>query len=105
MEKLRSALLILLALGCSPRGEAQTSHEAGPPAALTRAFRTSRGPVEAERRHVRYHVDDHVIHQIEYLRGALLPTRDDPPWFDDPGSFAIAIDTGVVTISPASLTA
>jgi len=105
MEKLRSALLILLALGCSPRGEAQTSHEAGPPAALTRALRTSRGPVEAEMRHVRYHVDDHVILQIEYLRGALLPTRDDPPWFDDPGSFAIAIDTGVVTISPASLTA
>ena len=43
--------------------------------------------------------------QIAYLRGALLPTRDEPPWFDDPQSFALAIDTAVVTISTASLSA
>jgi hypothetical protein len=61
--------------------------------------------VEAEMRHVLYHVDDRVILQIEYLRGALLPTRDEPPWFDDPESFVLAIDTGVVTISAASLSA
>jgi hypothetical protein len=66
---------------------------------------TPRGPVEAEMRHVLYHVDDRVVLQIEYLRGALLPTRDEPPWFDDPESFALAIDSGVVTISTASLTA
>jgi hypothetical protein len=56
-------------------------------------------------RHVLYHVDDRVILQIEYLRGALLPTRDEPPWFDDPESFSLAIDTGRVTISAASLSA
>jgi hypothetical protein len=56
-------------------------------------------------RHVLYHVDDRVILQIEYLRGALLPTRDEPPWFDDPESFSLAIDTGVVTISATSLSA
>jgi hypothetical protein len=61
--------------------------------------------VEAEMRHVLYHVDDRVILRIEYLRGALIPTRDEPPWFDDPGSFSLAIDTGVVTISAASLSA
>ena len=43
--------------------------------------------------------------QIEYLRGALLPTGDEPPWFDDPASFTLAIDTGEVTISVASLSA
>jgi hypothetical protein len=105
MDSLRFALVVLLALGCSPQGKAQASHQEGPPAALTRALRAPRGPVEAEMRHVLYHVDDRVVLQIEYLRGALLPTRDDPPWFDDPESFSLAIDTGVVTISAASLSA
>jgi hypothetical protein len=105
MGLLRFGLVILLAAGCSPQGKAQSSHQEGPPPALTRAFHTTRGPVEAEMRHVLYHVDDRVILQIEYLRGALLPTRDEPPWFDDPQSFALAIDTGVVTISTASLSA
>jgi hypothetical protein len=105
MGALRFALVVLLAAGCSPQGRAQSPHQEGPPPALMRAFHTSRGPVEAEMRHVLYHVDDRVILQIEYLRGALLPTRDEPPWFDDPESFSLAIDTGVVTISAASLSA
>jgi hypothetical protein len=46
-----------------------------------------------------------VVLQIEHLRGALLPTKDAPPWFDDPESFTLAIDTGQVAISPASLSA
>jgi hypothetical protein len=103
MGALRFGLVVLLAAGCSPQGRAQSPHQDGPPPALTRALRTSRGPVEAEMRHVLYHVDDRVILQIEYLRGALLPTRDEPPWFDDPESFSLAIDTGKVTISAASL--
>jgi hypothetical protein len=105
MGSLRFALVVLLALGCSPKGKAQAPHQEGPPPALARALRTSRGPVEAEMRHVLYHVDDRVVLQIEYLRGALLPTGDEPPWFDDPESFSLAIDTGVVAISPASLSA
>jgi hypothetical protein len=48
-------------------------------------------------------VDDRVVLQIEHLRGALLPTKDAPPWFDDPESFTLAIDTGQVAISSASL--
>ena len=105
MGVLRSVLVVLLALGCSPQGKAQAPDQQGPPTALARAYHASRGPVEAEMRHVLYHVDDRVILQIAYLRGALLPTRDEPPWFDDPQSFALAIDTGVVTISTASLSA
>jgi hypothetical protein len=61
--------------------------------------------VEAEMRHVLYHVDDRVVLQIKYLRGALIPTGDDPPWFDDPESFVLAIDTGEVTLSTVSLSA
>jgi hypothetical protein len=105
MGALRYALVVLMAAGCSPQGRAQVPRQEGPPPALTRALHTSRGPVEAEMRHVLYHVGDRVVLQIEYLRGALLPTGDGPPWFEDPGSFSIAIDTAVVTISTASLSA
>jgi hypothetical protein len=105
MRALRFVLVALLALGCSPQGKAQVSDQKGPPTALAQAYRASRGPVEAEMRHVLYRVDDQVVLQIDYLRGALLPTTKAPPWFDDPTTFRIAIDTGEVEISPASLTA
>ncbi len=73
---------------------------------LDRATRTSVGPVEAGMRNVLYHVDDRVVLEIGHLRGALQPTRPDaPPWFDDPASFVLAIDTGDVAITPASLSA
>ena len=72
---------------------------------LERSSRVRPGPVEAEMRHVRFHVDDRVELQIDHLRGALLPTTDNPPWFDDPQSFTLVIDTGQVAITPASLTA
>ncbi|MGH7630729.1 MAG: hypothetical protein ACREOF_15355 [Gemmatimonadales bacterium] len=73
---------------------------------LGRATRTPVGLVEAEMRNVLYHVDDRVMLDIAHLRGALRPTRPDaPPWFDDPTSFVLAIDTGDVAITPASLTA
>jgi hypothetical protein len=75
------------------------------PRALERAARVPQGPVEAEMRHVLYHVDDRVVLQIEHLRGALLPKGEAPPWFDDPESFTIAIDTGTVRISPAESSA
>ncbi len=57
-------------------------------------------------RNVLYRVDDRVVLEVAHLRGALQPTRSDaPPWFDDPASFVLAIDTGDVAITPASLTA
>lgn len=105
MAVLRLAALLALICGCSPRGDAQAPPQKGLPTALAHASGTKPGPVEAEMRHVLYHVDDRVVLQIDYLRGALLPTTKAPPWFDDPTSFRIAIDTGDVAISPASLTA
>jgi len=105
MVVLRLAALLLLLCGCSPRGNAQAPPKQELPAVLARASEATPGPVEAEMRHVLYHVDDQVVLQIDYLRGALLPTTKAPPWFDDPTTFRIAIDTGEVEISPASLTA
>jgi len=102
----RLAALLVLLCGCSPRGDAQAPpKEPGLPKALALASEATPGPVEAEMRHVLYRVDDRVVLQIDYLRGALLPTTKAPPWFDDPTTFRIAIDTGEVDISPASLTA
>ena len=99
------ALLTLLLLASCPRGSAQAPARTALSPELERASHAPRGPVEAEMRHVLYHVDDRVVLQIEHLRGALLPTTDAPPWFDDPESFSLAIDTGKVTIAPASLSA
>jgi hypothetical protein len=86
--------------------QAQAPPPAKLPPALGRATRAPVGLVESEMRNVLYHVDDRVVLEIAHLRGALRPTRpDSAPWFDDPASFVLAIDTGDVAISPASLTA
>jgi hypothetical protein len=76
------------------------------PRALARAAETGIGPVESEMRNVDYHVDAVVTLKISYLRGTLRNTRpNEPPWFDDPTSFDIALDSAVVAITPQSLTA
>jgi len=86
--------------------QASLAQAQSPPAALRKADRVPQGPVEAEMRNVLYHVDDQVVLRIAHLRGALDPTsRDAPPWFDDPKSFSLAIDSGEVAIDPASLSA
>jgi len=105
MGSLRLVALLLLACGCSRPGDSQAPPRQELPPALARAAEAKPGPVEAEMRHVLYRVDDRVALQIDYLRGALVPTGKAPPWFDDPSTFSIAVDSGEVEISPASLTA
>jgi hypothetical protein len=57
-------------------------------------------------RNVDFRVGPRVVLRIHHLRGALHPTRaGEPPWFDDPSSFELAIDTAEVAITPASLSA
>jgi hypothetical protein len=76
------------------------------PRPLAQAAQTGIGPVESEMRNVDYRVDDKVTLKISYLRGTLRSTRaNEPPWFDDPTSFDIALDSAVVSITPQSLTA
>jgi hypothetical protein len=105
MAAFLTAVVTLIVLGCSPGGHAQAPEHASLSPELERASHAARGPVEAEMRGVLYHVDDRVVLQIRHLRGALLPTKNAPPWFDDPESFTLAIDTGEVSISPTSLSA
>ena len=105
MALLRSAVLALGVLGMATRGYAQAAGQNHLSPVLERASHTARGPVEAEMQGVLYHVDDRVVLEIKHLRGALLPTKDAPPWFDDPESFRLAIDTGEVAITPTSLSA
>ncbi|MGQ0538550.1 MAG: hypothetical protein ACT4R6_06360 [Gemmatimonadaceae bacterium] len=76
------------------------------PARLARADAAKVGPVEAEMRNVDFRVDERVVLNIQYLRGRLRGTRpNEAPWFDDPTSFSILIDSAVVSITPSSLTA
>jgi hypothetical protein len=105
MASLRLAAVVLLVCGCSRQGDSQAPPRKELPPVLAHASEAKPGPVEAEMRHVLYRVDDRVALQIDYLRGALVPTGKAPPWFDDPSTFSIAVDTGEVEISPASLSA
>ena len=102
-----SAILAFSVGLAATTGVAQGRFSARPlPRALARAAETGIGPVESEMRNVDYHVDDAVILKISYLRGTLRNTRpNEPPWFDDPTSFDISLDSAVVAITPQSLTA
>ena len=76
------------------------------PPALKRAETTPPAPVEAELRNVRYHAAPGVVLRVRFLRGTLVRTaQDEPPWFEDPNSFVIAMDTAQVAITPQSLAA
>jgi hypothetical protein len=104
----RLRLTVALMLGLVPGSSVVRGQSAGDsalPAALARVAHVARGPVEAEMHNVDYHIDDRVVLRIGYLRGALRPTSEAPPWFDDPGSFTLAIDTATVAMTPASLSA
>jgi hypothetical protein len=106
MGDLRPTAVLLLGLAAGPSVVlGQSEGSSGLPAALERATHVARGPVAAEMHNVDYHVDQRVVLRIGYLRGSLRPTTDAPPWFDDPESFTLAIDTGRVDISASSLSA
>lgn len=99
--------LALLLAGGATVAEGQTvpqPRRSALPRVLARADRVPVGAIETEMRNVNFHVDDRVVLRIHRLRGLLRPTSPDlPPWFDDPTSFTLAIDTGEVGITPASL--
>jgi hypothetical protein len=101
------AVLVLAALVLRariPPSSASAPERAALPRAPAHPPTVSIGPVEAEMRNVLFHVDDQVVLRIEHLRGVLRPTaRDAPPWFEDPESFVLVIDTAEVSITPLSL--
>jgi hypothetical protein len=66
----------------------------------------SSGRVRAEMKGVDLRVDPSIVMEVRQLHGALVPTREGkPPWFDDPNSFLVEIDTGEIAVTPASLSA
>src|SRR5690242_19549952 len=67
------------------------------------AARGGAGDVQVEMRRVDYMIDSAVVLQITYLRGALHPTGNQPPYFDDRSSFTLDIDSAVIAISPTAL--
>lgn len=62
------------------------------------------GAVQAQMRDVLFRVDPVVVLEIRTLAGKLVPTREgEAPYFDDPTSFALAIDGAEIALSPESL--
>ena len=65
-----------------------------------------RQPVEVEMQNVDLHIAADVVLHVRYLRGRFEPagTRE-APYLDDPASYSVAIDSGVVAIDLTSLNA
>jgi len=85
-------LLLMLAIPGPARRPAAPAH--------------GRGEVRTEMKGVDFRIDPDLVLEVRHLRGALEPTHPGkPPWFDDPGSFAVRIDAGEIAMTPASLAA
>jgi hypothetical protein len=66
----------------------------------------SRQPVEVEMSNVDLHMSAGVTLHIRHLRGRFEPAaKRDVPYLDDPKSYAVTVDTGIVAIDLASLNA
>jgi hypothetical protein len=63
-----------------------------------------RQPVEVEMSNVDLHISDDITLHVRHLRGRFEPVgRRDAPYLDDKASYAVAVDSGVVSIDIASL--
>ena len=66
----------------------------------------SRQPVEVEMRNVDLHMTTDVTLHVTHLRGRFEPVgRRDVPYLDDKTSYAVDVDTGIVSIDLPSLNA
>ena len=65
----------------------------------------SRQPVEVEMQNVDLHVTTDVTLHVTHLRGRFDPVARDVPYLDDTTSYAVNVDTGIVSIDLASLNA
>jgi hypothetical protein len=82
-------LLLMLAVPGTARGPARSQ---------------GRGEVRTEMKGVNFRIDPELVLEVRHLRGALEPTqKGKPPWFDNPGSFTVRIDTGEIAMTSASL--
>src|ERR1051325_8640755 len=66
----------------------------------------ARQPVEVEMRNVDLHITADITLHVTHLRGRFEPVgRRDVPYLDDKTSYAVNVDTGIVSIDIASLNA
>jgi hypothetical protein len=97
-----------LAEGCRDRGgpEAETGPSAGTARSAPPHQPRGGGRVRAEMKGVDLRIDPQVVLEVRSLEGALVPAREgEPPWFDDPRTFAVEVDQGEIAVSPQSLAA
>jgi hypothetical protein len=65
-----------------------------------------RQPVEVEMKNVDLHMSAGVTLHVRHLRGRFEPgAKRDAPYLDDPKSYTVSVDTGIVAIDLASLNA
>lgn len=65
----------------------------------------SRQPVEVEMQNVDLHVTTDVTLHVTHLRGRFDPVAREVPYLDDKSSYAVHVDSGLVSIDLASLNA
>ena len=93
-----STLLLLQCAPASPTGANVPPYQ--PPSAPSDSAAT----VQAEMRHVDYHVDRDIVLQIRYLKGELVPAHaGEPPVFENGGSYDLRIQSSEIFVDTASL--
>lgn len=89
------------ARGGGPASDPGEAGEAGGPGQTA-----APGAVRAEMRGVLFRIDPEVALEIRALAGSLVPTQEgEAPYFDDPTTFALAIDSAEIALAPESLAA
>jgi hypothetical protein len=110
-----SFLILLLALGATAYGKPQSPasgtpapSQASPAQEVASATKQPQGSgdVQAQMKGVNFRIDPQLVLEVRRLRGALHPTQEGkPPWFDEPNTFELKIDSAEIAMTPASLAA
>lgn len=104
-----TAAFLMLLLSCGGEETGASSREDGrsdPAVAASTPLdaRLADGPTHASMRHVLFHLEQDIVLDIDWLEGELRPAVDSVPViFDDPTTFSLYIDSGVVALSMTSL--
>lgn len=107
LAAIAALLMVLTSCGderTTPAAQEDDRSDPAPVASTPLDARLADGPTHASMRHVLFHLQQDIVLEIEWLEGELRPAADSMPViFDDPGTFSLAIDSGVVALSMTSL--
>src|SRR5215210_5827587 len=106
-RRVNLSIVVLLTLaGCGGKTADPTASTSPENTKQAKTQAHSSGKVRAQMKGVDLVIDPSVVLEVRSLRGELVPTREgEPPWFDEPGSFTVKIDSGEVAMTPASMSA